>query len=579
MKNVGYNNGNLTFIILVLSLISLTVCNNCRADISASIVQNKGLCILLIYVALRLLLSCFPKFIYYAMLLSIVILCSRDMYLGLLQLLGLLKSNCYLYAITGSFDNPGPYGGFLAVCISLLTAYIVKCTEKKENKITIKIEQQTDICDNENREDQSNIRGTHNKIFSQLLYWIIITVTLISSIILPSTQSRAALLALGCSLLLLIISIDRLRPFLRKYGIWLLLAIAILGIKAYNFKKDSADGRMFINRISLMSMYTNNWRGAGLGHFGETYGKTQASFFIEQINNGSDNLDWTLINEHNRLTADCPDNAFNEYLNIGVEAGLITMLLFIGVIISAIISSYRNSTIWCYGLIAFAIFAMFSYPLHIIQFQILFPILLAACTSSGKSATLSGKLIMTTLLIILSVILIGKIPEMKRHKQAESAWKKTERWHTMAYYGYVIEDCNPLLEDMKYDYHFLFAYGQSLNKTGNYEKSDSILMLGAKISSDPMFWNVMGNNSLALGKYREAEERYKHAFYMVPNRLYPLALLAKLYHTEGDTVRFLNMAEKVETFVPKKESVNTESLRNEIAEIKLGYERFIKQKD
>lgn len=104
-------------------------------------------------------------------------------------------------------------------------------------------------------------------------------------------------------------------------------------------------------------------------------------------------------------------------------------------------------------------------------------------------------------------------------------------------------------------------------------------MLGANISSDPMFWNVMGNNSLALGKYREAEERYKHAFYMVPNRLYPLALLAKLYHTEGDTVRFLNMAEKVETFVPKKESVNTESLRNEIAEIKLGYERFIKQKD
>jgi hypothetical protein len=39
------------------------------------------------------------------------------------------------------------------------------------------------------------------------------------------------------------------------------------------------------------------------------------------------------------------------------------------------------------------------------------------------------------------------------------------------------------------------------------------------------------------------------------------------------------MAEKVETFVPKKESVNTEKLRNEIAEIKLGYEGFIKLKD
>ena len=78
----------------------------------------------------------------------------------------------------------------------------------------------------------------------------------------------------------------------------------------------------------------------------------------------------------------------------------------------------------------------------------------------------------------------------------------------------------------------------------------------------------MGNNSLTQGRYREAEERYKHAFYMVPNRLYPLYLLAKLNYTEGDTVRFLQMAEMVEEFIPKVESVNTESLRTEIRELK-----------
>jgi BarA-like signal transduction histidine kinase len=81
----------------------------------------------------------------------------------------------------------------------------------------------------------------------------------------------------------------------------------------------------------------------------------------------------------------------------------------------------------------------------------------------------------------------------------------------------------------------------------------------------------MGNNSLALGNYREAEKRYRHAFYMVPNRLYPLYLLAKLYHTEGDTVQFLKMADLVESFIPKVESVNTERLRNEIAGIKDCY--------
>lgn len=86
-----------------------------------------------------------------------------------------------------------------------------------------------------------------------------------------------------------------------------------------------------------------------------------------------------------------------------------------------------------------------------------------------------------------------------------------------------------------------------------------------------MFWNVMGNNSLMQGKYREAEYRYKHAFYMVPNRLYPLYLMAKLYYTEGDTVRFLSMADKIESFVPKVESLQTERLRLEIRELKSEY--------
>ena len=81
----------------------------------------------------------------------------------------------------------------------------------------------------------------------------------------------------------------------------------------------------------------------------------------------------------------------------------------------------------------------------------------------------------------------------------------------------------------------------------------------------------MGNNSLAQGKYREAESRYKHAFYMVPNRLYPLYLLAKLYHEEGDTARFLDMAGRIEVFVPKVESVNTDRLRSEIRELKSGF--------
>ena len=36
---------------------------------------------------------------------------------GLLQVYGYEPSNHSLYALTGSFYNPGPYSGFLAMCL------------------------------------------------------------------------------------------------------------------------------------------------------------------------------------------------------------------------------------------------------------------------------------------------------------------------------------------------------------------------------------------------------------------------------------------------------------------------------
>ena len=43
----------------------------------------------------------------------------KEAVLGLLQVYGYEPSNHSLYALTGSFYNPGPYSGFLAMCLPL----------------------------------------------------------------------------------------------------------------------------------------------------------------------------------------------------------------------------------------------------------------------------------------------------------------------------------------------------------------------------------------------------------------------------------------------------------------------------
>lgn len=565
MNPSGQKNSTVLFHILMTMIVALFGIEYFMTD-DASIYVNYYLIIqfFVFYLLARLLFMVSQKWMLLIVISFISFLCVKESFLGLTQLLGHRSSNHYLYALTGSFKNPGPYGGFLAICISLLTAYHVKYNNQTQKHI------------------------------SKLLYWGASTIAIVALIILPSTQSRSAILALGCGMILLAFGTERIRvkikPFLKRYGLWLTLGLAIIGTGAYLFKKPSADGRLFMDKICIKAMCENGWKGAGIGHFGGAYGKAQASNFKKQIEEkGKDDLDWRAINEHDRMTADCPDNAFNEYLFIGVEAGPITMLLFIGIIISAIIISFKRGTIWCYGMTAFAVFALFSYPLHVKQFQIIFPIILAACVSDRQQNAedqsgdkeesffknkynLAGIITMVVFLLSLSTFIIVKLPEVRLYKQSEAAWKKAERWHKMEYYEYAVEDCDTLFPYMKHDYRFLFAYGQSLNKTGNYEKSDSILRMGTEISSDPMFWNVMGNNSLALGKYREAEDRYKHAFYMVPNRLYPLYLLAKLYHIEDDTTQFSYMVNRIELFKPKVKSAHTEHLLFEITEICKDYD-------
>lgn len=475
--------------------------------------------------------------------------CFMEICLGLSQVLGLRDSNHGLYKLTGSYANPGPYGGYLAVCVSLLSVYIYKHQEI-------------------NRPD----------FISKLLYGVITTIAAIAFIILPSTQSRSAILALGCSIMVFVFATEslkkRIKPLFKKYGLWVLVGFMLLGTGAYLFKKPSADGRLFMDKVCIKAMCANSWTGAGIGHFGGAYGAAQSEYFKKQIDkNGTNDLDWTALKEGDRLIAECPDNAFNEYLFLGVELGPICMLLFIGMIVYAVVFSFKRETIWCYALTTFSVFAFFSYPLHVFQFQMLFPALLASCVSDIKpdknnQNRLLGIVIMSLILVTLGLTRIMKQSAMEDYKYTKTVWHKVERWHNLEYYDYILDDCESIFPYMKNDYHFLFAYGQSLNKTGNYSLSDSVLQIGTEISSDPMFWVVMGNNSLEQGKFREAEERYKHAFYMVPNRMYPLYLLAKLYYTEGDTTRFLYLADIVDSFVPKVESANTERLRNEIAEMK-----------
>jgi tetratricopeptide (TPR) repeat protein len=123
----------------------------------------------------------------------------------------------------------------------------------------------------------------------------------------------------------------------------------------------------------------------------------------------------------------------------------------------------------------------------------------------------------------------------------------------------------PYLQD---EIRFLFEYAQSLSKSEQYAKSNEVLHRAIQISCDPMFYNVMGKNYQALKEYEPAEQSLKKAANLVPNRLYPHYLLAKLYHEMGEKDKMETEINIVLTKPPKVESMAVEEMRNELRELK-----------
>ena len=487
--------------------------------------------LLIAYCVLRILFNLNHKWTSYLLLLVIVVFCVKEMYLGYCQLfqnLGKVKGQ---EICKGSFSNSGPFGCFLSVCASLFIAVWA---------------------------------GESNKIIRILLA----ALSVLTSILMVCTLSRASVLSFAVSMLLLLMKRDDFSAFIRRNWIYLTLAVSLLGAGAYLVKKPSADGRLLMVRINMRMIMAGGLNGVGWGNYGGAYGEAQAHFFADYLDDGSDGMEIDRIPENLRKVADCPSNGFNEYLKMGVESGPIAMILLIGLVVTGITCTYKSNSYWCYPLITVSVFACFSYPFEIGVLLLLFVICLASNDSEkGKKGT--GMAFFLVLIAVLIPVYRSHISEVNgmnfrfRASGVKGLFENRLNRYAILDYG--------SLPDGLYDEKVIFEFGQSLNEGGNYTMSDSLLTIGTLISSDPMFWNVMGNNSLMQGKYREAEYRYKHAFYMVPNRLYPLYLLAKLYYTEGDTVRFHNMADKIERFVPKVESVQTARLRSEIGELRKEY--------
>lgn len=136
-------------------------------------------------------------------------------------------------------------------------------------------------------------------------------------------------------------------------------------------------------------------------------------------------------------------------------------------------------------------------------------------------------------------------------------------------YESVAEDYHSLHDKLKHKPEFLFEEAQCLSKTGQHAEAIRVLERAKRLSGDPMIRYMIAKNRQMLGDYREAEEELLQAIGILPERLYPYYLLAKLYAEpefyQADKLRAA--AGAVLTKEPKVESTAIREMREEVKKI------------
>ena len=459
----------------------------------------------------------------------LVVLGGSEAILGLRQLYGFATSGHSMYALTGSFFNPGPYSGYLAMILPVCLYQWLVCDRKG------------------------------GRVVSGGVMLLILCV-------LPAGMSRSAWLAAGVSCLCvyawhmdwtdkfrLLWQQQRQRVVMVVVGGFCVLLLA--GYLLFVLKPDSARGRLFMWKITCRAIAEKPLTGYGIHNFAAAYGNAQETYFA-----AGDYEPWE------ERVAGSPEYAFNEYLQAAVELGIPLAVCLLVVVVLCLYRGVRKGRYGiCGAILSLMIFSFSSYPLQLPVFIVTFGGLLVACLSGADRWQWLG--------LAVSVGIIGGF-RLKNDLQVERAcreWMNARVLYNAGAYQSAEKEYGrlyPLLRDRA---SFLFEYGHGLHKQQQFGKSNRILKEALQRSCDPMILNVIGKNYQQMGDCLSAEDWFIRSTHRLPGRIYPYYLLAKLYAEPGfrQPDKFEKMKRMVLTKEPKVHSTAIRQMREEIKKIQL----------
>lgn len=353
----------------------------------------------------------------------------------MLQSIGVMASKNVFFALTGCNENPNVTAMLVAVCVPIVYSRLV----------------------------------TSNHT------WIMLISLILSVVFLYFLKCRTAFLALGIITFIKIMAVHRVRNFLwtlRKKEIVCIVAtvavlVLIVGNVLYKSKRDSSDGRIFIWKISTL-MIAENPFGCGVGMFQREYNYRQGDYFQSYT-----------ATEVEKRNADVIYMAYNDYLEHGVEAGIVGVLFMLFFFSSVLLCAYRQRNVSAFAVLsAFAIMQMTNFVYSSIQAWIV--LIVYASDVMSKERTFGGRKIqqgfLMLFLTISSVMMSVECNYVVAQIRLKQLIEKTKA---------DVSDCNAKL-------------------------IGDLLDIRSRVGTSEAYWNALADMYMKQGKHDKAMECMKN---------------------------------------------------------------------
>ncbi len=457
---------------------------------------------------------------------SIITVCVLQAYYGLSQYLSWLPSNDSRFAITGSFDNPAGFAAVLSIGFPIGLYLLVKAK---------KVER----------------------------YLIGIALVIIAMAVFLSGSRTGILAILISSLAFSLLQAKNISKFLElRYSKLLSILILILLVSGafilYSQKKDSANGRLLIWKVSSEMIKDKPILGHGYGSFQEKYMDYQAEYFKNNPNSKYSQL------------ADNVKHPFNEFVKVAIEFGLVGLLIILSIISFFLWKIIRSKnairSLFLSGLVSFLVFACFSYPLQYVAVWLLLAFYLSAILPV-KDIEIKNTFISITVRCTIIIVCVFFLFQTYDQIHSEIKWKTIAMNSLQGKTEAMLPEYEKLYnESLKRNSLFLYNYGAELNFSGRFDKSNDVLTECKKHFNDYDLQMLLADNYYKIGKAEKAIQIYEHASIMIPCRFLPLFKLFEIYKKEGQKDLAQKIANKIINKKPKILSSSVTFIKSEAKE-------------